>query len=165
MPFEDKKDYTPKATMKKVGTKSMFDDQPKKSSPQEFQQQVDQVQDNQTNNKKRAAELFLLFQKTRDDKTLAQNRSIFAREAETEMLKNMLQLSIDINDDQNEPHEGMGSLAWITLLFKSCLAQRDRLNEVEYALQTMQKLVNSFALTDLIKTEIKKQLDKPPSSG
>lgn len=165
MPFEDK-DYTPKTGLKKQpGQKSMFDSQPKKPSPQEFQKQVDQVQEQSSGYKKRAAELFILFNKTLMDKTLPQNRSIFVVETEKEMLQNMIQLAVEINDDANEQHEGMGSLTWITCLFKACLAQRDRINELECALVNVQKSVNTFALTDLIKKEITKALDKPPATG
>jgi hypothetical protein len=75
----------------------------------------------------------------------------------------MLQLAIEINTDPNE-QEGMGSLTWITLLFKTCLAQRDRLNEMEFTLVTLQNKFDSSALTDFINKEITKALDKKKDS-
>ena len=113
--------------------------------------------------KKRAAELFVQFQKTVSDKTLPQNRNIFNAEAEKEMLQNMLQLAGEINNDPNE-QEGMGSLTWITLLLKTCLSQRDRMNELEYTISMLQKKYESTAMTDYISKEIAKALDKKKGS-
>lgn len=154
-------EYTPKSAMKSQG-KSMFDAKPRQS-PQEFEQKVHQVQETLSGYKKRAADLFVQFQRTMADKTLAQNRNIFNNEAEKEMLQNMLQLAAEINNDQNE-QEGMGSLTWITLLFKTCLSQRDRMNELEYAIHTLQKKLEAPVLSDFINKEITKALDKKKGS-
>ncbi len=162
MPFDedDPKEYVPKVGMKQVqGQKSMFDGKPKKPTQQEFQQQVQQTQEKMSGYKKRAADLFVQFSRAMSDKTLAQNRNVFNNESEKELLQNMIQLAIDVNNDPNE-QEGMGSLTWITLLFKTCLSQRDRMNEMEYALGLLQKKLDSSALTDYINKEIAKALDK-----
>lgn len=155
-------EYAPKSTMKPQG-KSMFDAKPRPPSPQEFQQRVQQTQETLSGYKKRAADLFVQFQRAMSDKTLAQNRNVFNHEAEKEMLQNMLQLAVEINNDPNE-QEGMGSLTWITLLFKTCLAQRDRSNEIEFALVALQKKLEGPALTDYINKEIAKALDKKKGS-
>ncbi len=157
---DDPKEYVPKVGMKQVqGQKSMFDGKPKKPTQQEFQQQVQQTQEKMSGYKKRAADLFVQFSRAMSDKTLAQNRNVFNNESEKELLQNMIQLAIDVNNDPNE-QEGMGSLTWITLLFKTCLSQRDRMNEMEYALGLLQKKLDSSALTDYINKEIAKALDK-----
>lgn len=113
--------------------------------------------------KKRAADLFVQFSRAMSDKTLSQNRNVFNNESEKELLQNMIQLAIDVNNDPNE-QEGMGSLTWITLLFKTCLSQRDRMNELEYALGSLQKKLDSSVITDYINKEISKALDKKKDS-
>lgn len=160
-PLQSPDEYTPKGGVKSQG-QSMFDHK-RKPTPQEFEHRVQQSQEKLSGYKKRAAELFVQFQKTVSDKTLPQNRNIFNAEAEKEMLQNMLQLAGEINNDPNE-QEGMGSLTWITLLLKTCLAQRDRMNELEYALSMLQKKYESNAMTDYINKEIAKALDKKKGS-
>lgn len=143
--------------------KSMFEGQPKKPTPQEFASQVHAQQERSASYKVRAAKLAGDFGKMMGDKTLPQNKNIFSREAERELLGNMMQLAIEINNDPNE-QEGMGSLSWITVLFNTCIAQRDRLNFIEYRLEQTEKTVNSTNLTDFINKEVTKVLDKKKSS-
>ena len=99
------------------------------------------------------------------DKTLPQNRNILNAETERELMQNMIQLAIEINNDPAEENEGMGSLTWITLLLKTCLSQRDRLNEMEYAFSLLQKRLDSSALADFVNKEISKALDKKKENG
>ncbi len=161
-PFQDPDSYTPKSSVKSQG-QSMFDGRRRAPTQQEFQQKVQQTQETLTGYNRRAADLFMQFQKAMADKTLPQNRNVFNHEAEKEMLQNMLQLATEINNDPNE-QEGMGSLTWIILLFKTCLAQRDRVNELEYAMTSLQKKLDSSALSDFINKEISKALDKKKGS-
>lgn len=161
-PLQGPEEYTPKGGVKSQG-QSMFDNRPKRQTQQEFQQKVQQSQETLAGYNKRAAELFVQFQRSMSDKTLPQNRNVFIVETEKEMLQNMLQLATEINNDPNE-NEGMGSLTWIILLFKTCLSQRERMNEMEFALVTLQKKLDSTALTDFINKEITKALDKKKGS-
>jgi hypothetical protein len=163
VPMQGIQEYTPKSSMKKPGTQSMFDGQKRPPSQQEFQQKVQVSQETLAGYKKRAAELFVQFQRSMADKTLAQNRNIFNAETEKEMLQNMLQLATEINNDSNE-EEGMGSLTLITLLLKTCLSQRDRMNEMEYAISTLQKKTDPTVLADVVNKENAKALDKKKGS-
>jgi hypothetical protein len=163
MAFDEKKEYTPKQGLKNMGgQKSMFDNKPAQPTQQEFQHQVQESQDKLAGYKKRVAELVLQFNKTLADKTLPQNRNIFNNEAEKEMLQNMIQLAMEINNNPDE-QEGMGSLAWITLLFNTVLRQRDRANELEFSIVQLQKRLDSPVLVDFINKEITKALDKKKS--
>lgn len=139
------------------GQPSMFDNQPKKPTQEEFQQQVQVSQEKLSGYKKRAADLFLQFSKVINDKTLPQNRNVFNTETEKEMLQNIMQLGIDVNNDPNE-QEGMGSLSLLTFLFKTCLAQRDKINELEYSFQSLTKKLDAHVLTDFISKEVHKVL-------
>lgn len=150
-------EYTPKIGVKAQG-QSMFDSRRKKPTQQEFQQQVHQTQETLSGYKKRAAELFMQFQRAMSDKTLPQNRNIFNQETEKELLQNMIILAAEINSDPNE-RESEGSLTWIVLLLKTCFSQRDKLNELEYALAQLQKKVDPTAMADFINKEITKALD------
>lgn len=162
-PLQGPDEYTPKTTMKNVGPKSMFDNQRRTPTQQEFQQKVQDSQETLAGYKRRAAELFVAFQRAMNDKTLAQNRNIFNLETEKEMLQRILQLATEINGDPNE-QEGMGSVTVITLLLKTCMSQRDRMNELEFALSQLQKKTSPEALTDFVSKEIAKALDKKKDS-
>jgi len=162
IPLQNPEEYTPKGGVKPQG-QSMFDNKRKKPSQQEFQQQVHQVQETQSGYKKRAADLFVQFQRAMADRTLPQNRNVFNAESEKELLQNMIQLAAEINSDPNE-RESEGSLTWIVLLLKTCFTQRDKLNELEFAMVTLQKKFEPVALTDFINKEIDKALDKKKGS-
>lgn len=155
-------EYTPKGAVKSQG-QSMFDGKRKKPSQQEFQQQVHQAQETLSGYKKRAADLFVQFQKTIADKTLPQNRNIFNQESEKELLQNMIILAAEINSDPNE-RESEGSLTWIVLLLKTCFTQRDRINEMEFAIHSLQKKLEPVAMTEFINKEINNALDKKKGS-
>jgi hypothetical protein len=164
VPFAEPEDREAKIGLKKVsGQKSMFDGKPRPPSQQEFQDKIHQVEDRKAGYKQKAADLFLQFVKSISDRTLPQNRNALSRDAETEMLQQMVQLAIDINNDPNEP-EGMGSMTWITCLFKVCLAQRDRINELEFRVAEFQKKLNSPEFVEFINKEILKALDKKKDS-
>ena|ERR1035437_8453829 len=139
------------------GQKSMFDGKPKPPTQQEFEQKVQESQNNSNEYKNRAAELFIQFSQTVADKTLPQHRNMLNLEVEKEMLQNMVKLAIEINNDGLE-QEGMGSLTWITCLLKTCLSQRDRINELEYSLYSIQKKLDSNALAEFVNKEIVKAL-------
>jgi len=143
IPFENEGQasaHSQKVGLKKVSSQpSMFENMPKKPSQAEFEQQVMKIQEKATGYNAKAAELAEAFNKTLADKTLPQNRNVFQKELERELLVNLMQLAIDINNDPNE-QEGMGSLTLISLLFKVCLAQRDKLNSFEYRLLQLEKI-------------------------
>jgi len=164
-PFDEelKEPRENKVTLKNVSSqKSMFDGQPKKPTQQKLDQQVHAAQERSSSYKVRAAKLAQDFGRLMTDKTLPQNKNIFAQEAEREVLTNMIQLAIEINNDPIE-QEGMGSLGWITVLFKTCMAQRDRLNLLEYQMFQFEKKIDSTTLVDFINKEVNKALDKKKS--
>jgi hypothetical protein len=160
MPFDtspkDPKDLNNRLGLKPIkGQPSMFDGKPKPPSQQEFQKDVQETQDKMSGYKRRAAELFMQFTKAINDKTLPQNRNVLNTETEKELLQNFMQLAMDINSDPNE-QENMGSLTLITCLFKTCLSQRDRLNELEYSFQNLMKKLDTNVLLDFIVKELAK---------
>jgi hypothetical protein len=96
------------------------------------------------------------------DKTLPQNRNMFQKEVEKELLGKMVQLAVDINSDPIEQYDGMGSLGWITLLLRTCFGQRDKINLLEYRVEQLEK--NSDSLSKEI-AGVAKALDDSKKSG
>lgn len=167
MPLDDDYDDLPdkkKSGLKNVSSqKSIFDNVPKKPSQEDFNKTVREVQEQGSSFKTRTAELAVQFRKIIEDKTLPQNKSIFAAEVEREVLSSIIKLASEINNDPNES-EGMGSLSWIAQLFKITLLQRDRLNKSEYALMQLEKKFENYATRDFVNLEISKSLDMKKNS-
>jgi hypothetical protein len=165
MPFDEEDDDVPSIQSQKLGLKnvssqkSIFDSMPKKPTQEEFEQKVKTVQEKVSANKVKAADLAVNFGKILSDKTLPQNKNPFQKELEKEVVAQMVQWAVDVNNDPNEQYDGMGSMAWITLLLKVAISQRDKINQLEYLVSLLEKKSNSTALTDLVSKEIAKALD------
>lgn len=157
MPFDEEDDDSdqPSAQSQKVGLKkvstqqSIFDSIPKKPTQTDLDQKVKKVQDRVSKYKLKTAELAVQFNKTMADRTLFQNKNLFQKEMENELLRNMVRLAQEINSDGLE-REGEGSLSWITLLLKTCFQQRERINNLEFALAQLEKKTDPTVLNDLI---------------
>lgn len=163
MPFDEENDSEPSLKSQKVGLKnvssqkSIFDSIPKKQTQEELNQKVKQGQERASSYKVRAAALASQFNKSMVDKTLSENKNLFQKEVEKDLMREMIQLAIEINDDPLE-QEGMGSLGWITLLLKTCFSQRDKLNNLEYMLTQLDSKLQ------VISKEISKPLDSKKDS-
>lgn len=127
-----------KKTQKIEGKKSIFDGKLKKPTQEDLDNKVKNIGDKQLSYKKRAAEYAVAYKKILEDKTLPKNKNVFSQDVEKELLSNMISLAIEINNDENE-YEGMGSLGWITILFKNALHFRDKCNELEYKISIIEK--------------------------
>jgi len=171
MPLDDDYDNEeqPSSKSQKTGLKqvssqkSIFDSMPKKPTAEKLEKQVKQIQDRDSDYQIRAADLVLKFKKAMEDKTLQSNKNIFARELEKDLLSDMIKLAVEINNDPNEP-EGMGSMSWIVLLFKTCFSQRDKMNKLEYTISLLDKKTDPAVLSALIIKEINTALDSRKKS-
>lgn len=167
MPFDEENNENlsnKKKELKKVSTqKSIFESLPHKTTPEEFEKKVKEIQEQSTGYKAKAADLSSKFIKVLGDKTLKENKNIFAVELEKEILSQMVNLAVEINNDPYES-EGMGSMGWITLLLKICLAQRDRLNKLEYTISLLEKKCDPAAISVIIGKELQ-GLDKKNNNG
>jgi hypothetical protein len=148
MPFDEEEDV-PTIQSQKIGLKqvssqkSIFETMPKKPTQEEFTQQVKKVQERMSAYKARTTELAIQFNKAMADKTLPVNKNMFQKEMELEILRNMVKLAQDINSDVKE-REGEGSLSWITLLLKTSFNRRDKINNLEFALQQLEKKIDAL---------------------
>lgn len=136
MPFEDDDDIeipNKKGVKQLSSQKSMFENKKNNAAPtpQQFEERVQQITKKNNEYKSRAGELAIQYKKIVLDKTLPQNKNVFAEEVEREILTKMINLAIEINNDEDE-QEGMGSLGWITLLMKHQFTVRDKINDLEY---------------------------------
>lgn len=167
MPFDEEEqdqDLSPKKGLRKVSSqKSIFDDLPKKPTQKDLDRNVKIIQERSNSYKQRAAVYSAQFKKMMNDKTLKQNRNVFVAELESELLANMIKLSVDVNVDTSE-QEGMGSLMWVILLLKTCFSQRDRINDLEYKVAQLENKTDPAVLEPFIKKEIRAMLDNPKNS-
>lgn len=159
MPFdeEDENDEpsekSQKIGLKKVSTqKSIFDSMPKKATQEDFELSIKKVQERDSKYKTKMADLAVQFFKALSDKTLFQNKNLFQKELDNELLKNMIGLAQEINADIKE-REGEGSLSLITLLLKNSLNQRDKINKLEYEIVQLNKKIINLPLDSNKKSE------------
>lgn len=73
-------------------------------------------------------------------KTLKENKSPIESSVEAETVQGLVQMALKLNNDQTQP-EGIGSVGVITLLLKSVLAQRDIINNLEFKVSQLEKIV------------------------
>jgi len=143
VPFED--DALDEETIESEALKAnpFFKKSNKKPSAADFQREVDEKSSRANSYKDRAAELASSFKKILDDKTLLQNKNIFSLDLEKEIISNLARLAIDMNTDENEI-EGMGSVSIITLLLRTSIIQRDRINSLEYKYSLLENRIKEL---------------------
>ncbi|KKN61001.1 hypothetical protein LCGC14_0526260 [marine sediment metagenome] len=86
-------------------------------------------------------EAFDLGKKYKDlleDKTISDNKGFLNESREKEIISKLIQYAVKVNVDQDE-HEGMGSVALLTLILKCVLQMRDRYNDIEYKYHLLEK--------------------------
>ena len=147
MPFdEDDNDQVVqgKKGLKNVSSqKSIFDSIPKKPTQDDLERTVKKVVERNSGYKSKAADFAVQFKKVMADKTLPANKTLFQKEMEIELLKNMVALGQEMNADINEP-DSDGSMSLIIMLFTNALSQRDKINRLEYAVSLLEKKFDSL---------------------
>jgi hypothetical protein len=98
---------------------------------------------NEVNN--RTVEAVKRFLKITEDKTLARNRGVIANDVEREIRQELMELAIDLNNDENEPDNGKGSVVTLTVVLKVLLNYRDRLNDLEYENVQLRRELNKVS--------------------
>lgn len=146
MPFDDDEDVNPAPKMKgmKISNSSRANNPPPKPSAEAFQKQASEANDRATDFAKRAQDLATRFIKMMEEKTLVQNKSVFAVDIEKETMTDLIKLGIEINNDETIPVDqpgGMGSIGLISMLFRSVIGLRDRVNNLEYSLNQANKKI------------------------
>ncbi len=104
-----------------------------KPSKEEFKERVEQAETKASLKKKKASELAVQFKNLLSNKELAKNKSVLQERMEKDLLQEMVSFASELDNDPEEA-EGIGTLMWVSMLLKFSLAQRDRMNELEYQL-------------------------------
>jgi len=79
------------------------------------------------------------FMKMSQDKTLNINKGTIAEDVEREVRTQLLELSLELNNDENEEDNGKGSIVILSAVLKIILMYRDRINELEYELAQLKR--------------------------
>jgi len=112
------------------------------SEKNDFEQLAGDLIAQKDNRNKKTVEFGTQFISFLKDKTIDQNKSTLSRNIEKDICNKLVVLSLEINSDDTEL-EGMGSAAMINLLFKTVLMQRDSINELDYKVSKLEKLLSS----------------------
>ena len=118
----------------------------KAQAEEEFEKKANAVNEEMNDRKTRAVELVKRFWETLQTKTLLANKGPLQKSLEKEMLTNLIDLAAEMNNDINEK-EGAGSVAMITLLFKTVIFQRDHLNELDFKISQLEKKLSKVSST------------------
>jgi len=76
------------------------------------------------------------------NKVVRENKSPIEDDLEKETVQKLIQISMELNNDDTQP-EGIGSLGLINLLFRSVLAQRDIINNLEHKYVQLERQMSS----------------------
>lgn len=143
MPFDDdevdlkKTSFQPKVKLKEQKTVQSPVEQERV-----FNEQANGAHQRDEEYKVRAAELAQRYRDVIKNTILIENKSEIQKNLEQEVLNHLIALASEINNDPGQK-EGEGSNGLIGLLFKTVLHQRDRLNNLEYRLQSLEKTKSS----------------------
>lgn len=108
------------------------------SAKDDFEKMVNEAVEKKEGYQQMAFDLGKEFLGLMKDKTLPENKGPIAANLEKEVLNKLINFSIMVNTDQNEP-EGMGSIGLVTLLLKTSLVFRDNYNRLEYNYELINK--------------------------
>lgn len=144
MPFDEEPEnlnLNKKSSLKINNSNSIFSKK-EDITQSDFEKKIGDIESKSSKYSERAAQLSVSFRKILDDKTLSKNKNVFQTDIEKQTLESLIQLSMEMNEDENE-REAIGATGLIALLLKSILIQRDRINTLEYnASQLENKLLN-----------------------
>ena len=102
-----------------------------------FEEKVKEIHDKSENKQQLAFDLGRKFLEILNDKTLKENKGPIRADIERENIGDLIKFAVGVNTDENE-QEGMGSVSLITLLYKAILIMRDKNNELEYKLTSIE---------------------------
>ena len=111
---------------------------------EEFEKKATEHFENDEEIKKKAFQLSSQFVSFIKDKTLPENKGPIQKDLESDVARQIVDISLALNNDQTKP-EGIGSAGCIMLLLRSVLIQRDIINELSYKVSIMEKQASSKA--------------------
>jgi hypothetical protein len=94
----------------------------------------------------KAVEVISRYLNITEDKTLVINRGSIANDVEREIRQDLIQLALDMNNDENEEDNGKGSVVVLSAVTKILMRYRDRLNDLEFEMQTLKRELNKLSI-------------------
>lgn len=145
IPFEEEELVQNKKSVKLDNSKSRFakNSNEQKYSEAEFNESVAQHQDRDKALHDKIAVLSASFMNFVKDKTLIENKSPIQLNLEKSTSRELINLALELNSDQNKP-EGVGSCGLLMLLLRTVLAQRDTINALSYELNEGKKEIKKI---------------------
>ena len=135
--FKDDERQISKQGVKLDNSNSMFSGKTFKST--QFDESVsDDFIKKDADFRQKALTFATAYKKAIQDKTLPDNKGTIGKDEEKSLIKDLINLATDINNDQTQP-EGVGSSGLNSLLLQVCLYQRDQINELLYRVQKLEK--------------------------
>jgi hypothetical protein len=136
-PFADK-DPSKKQGLKFTNEKSSVP-LPKPNAVAILDEKAEKAYSKDQEYKQRGFELFTKFKCMIEDKILPDNKSVLTKDIENEIVSKLISLASEMNNDEDQVHEGIGSIVLSTLLMKMLLTQRDTINTMAYKIEKLEK--------------------------
>jgi hypothetical protein len=137
MPFDDKK-VTFKKGSKLTNQNSSAPVPPKTSSQEALDTAAKVVFDRKQEYKNKIVELSTQFKVILSDQTLPINRTAISKNLEQELKNKLILLANEMNNDINQG-ESDGSIFLSVLTLSSLLIQRDKINDLAFRLEQLEK--------------------------
>lgn len=162
--FEDRKVMPPrkKLELNLNNKSSMTEALPKPIDPAVGQKQANEANAKLNDYAQHAAQLTTSYRKIISDKTLPSNKSVLAVDAERAIISQYIELGTQMNNDIRQ-EEGQGSMGLISLLLHTTLIQRDKINELGYVVECLERKVKT--IEDKVKTVTLSPVDTTVSDG
>lgn len=110
----------------------------KKQITEKFNNRVDNIEKDKKDAQSTLNTLSLKLLSIMDDKTLSVNKNSLIKDNETSVLKDLISFTKKLdNDELEELNAGITALS--TLLLSLLLRQRNRLNELEFEIETLKR--------------------------
>ena len=129
----------------KASVQAESDEAAREEYRKRFDNNADQTISYKTEQANTAVECINNFMKISNDKTLIRNKGGgIAEDVEKEIRTSLLTMALDMNNDETEENNGMGSVAVISAVTKVILNYRDRLNELEFEHSLLRKEIGAL---------------------
>jgi hypothetical protein len=111
---------------------------PAQSAQQVLEAKAEKAMEKIDEFKMRTLELATKYKTLFDSKVLAPNKTQLIKDAEREVITNLVKLALEMEADDLQPI-GQGSTSLLSLTMNIMLLQRDRMNELEFRIDRAEK--------------------------
>jgi hypothetical protein len=112
----------------------------KAPSQQEFERDVQELKARTLEIRNKVESLTNKYKEILKDRVLPANKSAIQKDLELSLVKELVQLGLQLDNDDSQP-EGIGSIGLCNLLLLINLHQRDAINQLGYELSKIRKVL------------------------